>query len=65
LPGNPEFVNDPKEKLEELIWHHSGKTRRYINAVHNAVIAKNVSINQLKKCPAFQEFRRFIETQLN
>jgi hypothetical protein len=58
-------VNDPKKKLEELIWHHSGKTRRYINAVHNQKIAKHVAISQLKKCPAFLEFRRFIEAELN
>ena len=58
-------MNDPKEKLEELIWRHSGKTRRYIDAVHNQKIAKQVKISELKKCPAFLEFRRFIEAELN
>lgn len=65
LPGSPEAVNDPKEKLEELIWRNSGKTRRYINAVHNQKIARHVKISELKKCPAFREFCHFVQAELN
>lgn len=48
LPGNPEYVVSPKEKLELLIWRVSGKTKRYINTVHNAAIAKQVAVSSLR-----------------
>ena len=37
----------------------------YINAVHNQKIARHAAISQLRKCPSFLEFRRFIEVELN
>ena len=65
LRGNPEFIVSPKEKLELLVWRHSGKTRRYINTVHNAAIAKQVNITSLRRCSAFHEFERFLKTDLS
>jgi len=65
LPGNPEYLVSPKEKLESLIWRVSGKTKRYINTVHNAAIAKQATVSSLRKCPAFHEFERFVKTELN
>jgi hypothetical protein len=65
LPGNPESIISPKEKLESLVWRNSGKTRRYINTVHNAVIAKYIDVSSLRKCSAFHEFERFVKTDLS
>jgi len=65
LPGNPESIVNPKEKLESLVWRLSGKRRRYINTVHNAAIAKALNISLLRKCSAFDEFERFINSDLS
>jgi hypothetical protein len=65
LPGNPESIVSPKEKLESLVWRHSGKTRRYINTVHNVAIAKQMTVSSLRKCSAFHEFERFFKTDLS
>ena len=64
LPANPEFVMSPKEKLESLVWVHSGKTRRYINTVHNSAIARHAKIPSLRRCSAFREFERFVRTEI-
>ena len=64
LPGNPELVTSPKERLESLIWIQSRKTRRYIHTVHNVTIAKQVTVSSLRKCSAFRHFERFVRTEL-
>lgn len=64
LPGNPESIISPKEKLELLIWIHSGKTKRYINTVHNPTIAKHISVSSLRKCAAFREFEKFVVAEV-
>jgi hypothetical protein len=64
VPANPESVASPKEKLQALIWRDSGKTKRYINTVHNEVIAKHSSIPSLRKCLAFRLFERFVVESL-
>lgn len=58
-PANPENVDDPKEFLRDLIWRTSGKTRRYINTVHNRKIAEHISLAALSKCEAFVPLRDF------
>jgi hypothetical protein len=65
LPGNPESIVSPKEKLASLVWRHSGKTRRYINTVHNAAIGKQTTVSSLRKCSAFHEYERFFKTDLS
>ena len=64
LPNNPESIVSPKEKLESLVWRHSGKTRRYINTVHNVAIAKHSNIASLRKCAAFHPFENFIRVEV-
>jgi hypothetical protein len=58
-PNNPEAVNDPKEVLRDIVWHSSGKTKRYVNAIHNERIAGHVSLNALRKCAAFRPLEDF------
>jgi hypothetical protein len=65
LSGNPEKIISPKEKLESLVWRLFGKKKRYLNTVHNAVIAKHASIQSLRKCSAFHAFECFIRKELN
>jgi hypothetical protein len=64
LSGNPEYIVSPKEKLESLVWRLSGKSKRYINTVHNAVIAKHVTVSNLRRCAAFHEFERFVRQEV-
>ena len=65
LPNNPESVVSPKEKLESLVHIHSGKTRRYINTVHNVAIAKNIPATSMRKCAAFRQFEDFVLTAVD
>jgi len=64
LPNNPESIKSPKEQLESLVWRHSDKTRRYINTVHNPVIAKHSNIASLRKCAAFHAFENFVSLEV-
>jgi hypothetical protein len=65
MSGNPEYIISPKEKLELLVWRLSGKTKRYMNTVHNAVIAKHIAVSNLRRCAAFHEFERFVRNEVN
>lgn len=58
-PSNPEGINDPKEFLRDLIWRKSGKTKRYINTIHNQRIAEHVSVAAVRKCKAFRLLEEF------
>lgn len=64
LPNNPESIASPKEKLESLVWVHSGKTRRYLHTVHNVAIAKNMPASCMRKCAAFRQFENFVLTSV-
>jgi hypothetical protein len=64
VPGQPEQVLRPKEKLRDLVWHCSERRTRYINSVHNRRIADALPIHSLAKCSAFTAFRRFVEGEL-
>lgn len=60
-PANPERIHDPKEYLRELVWKASGKTKDYINTVHNKRIAERLTLNSLRKCSAFLRLQAFWE----
>jgi hypothetical protein len=61
-PSNPEEVLDPKKKLGEIVWA-SGK-KQYVNTIHNAKIAKEMSIPELNKCKSFLPFPKFVMENL-
>lgn len=54
IPPKTENISDPKGKLTEIVWFGSGKSRRYINAIHNTKIAERVSVAALRKCASFR-----------
>jgi hypothetical protein len=58
-PGNPETVRSPKEKLSEIVWHGSGKQKRYLNTIDNIKIAKHIQISALKRCTSFMSLHDF------
>jgi hypothetical protein len=58
-PGNPESIPSPKEKLAEIVWKTSQKTKRYVNTIHNHRIANQLSILTLRKCKAFLPLEEF------
>jgi hypothetical protein len=58
-PANPERIREPKEYLRDLVWKASGKTKEYINTVHNKRIAERVALSSLRKCSAFLPLQAF------
>lgn len=63
ISGSPELVSSPKEKLNELIYSCSGKSKRYLNTKHNSILAENVSLVKMKKkCKSFEAFYNFIDS---
>jgi hypothetical protein len=60
-PANPERIRAPKEYLRDLVWKASGKTKEYINTVHNKGIAERLALTSLRKCSAFLPLQAFWE----
>jgi hypothetical protein len=61
--GNPETIQSPKEKLEELIYSCSGKNVIYLNTKHNKLLAENLSIELMnEKCQSFHKLHTFIKS---
>ena len=60
VPGNPESLNDPKKHLSELIWRRYHKD--YLNTLHNALIAKHITVSRLRPCPSFARHYVFVAT---
>jgi hypothetical protein len=57
-----ESIESPKEHLRDLVWK-LGK-RRYLNTVHNKKIAQETSLENLKRCPSFNDFADYIEKHI-
>lgn len=62
--ANPEAILRPKEKLRDLIFLKSKSKIRYINSIHNKKIAKECSINKLKRCNSFIPLSSFLMQHL-
>jgi hypothetical protein len=58
-PANPERICSPKEYLRDLVSKASGRTREYINTIHNKRIAERVTLTSLRKCSAFLRLQTF------
>ncbi len=57
---NPQSVVDPKSKLEELVYVHSGKKRRYISTIHNGPLSAALNLEKVRNCTSFKPFEDFI-----
>jgi hypothetical protein len=57
-----ENISSPKEHLRDMVWA-TGK-KRYLNTVHNKKIAKETSLENLKRCPSFIQFHEFIQDRV-
>jgi hypothetical protein len=62
--ANPESIVDPKKRLEEIIYLRSGKTKRYINTIHNRKIAAEISLTKLRRCKSFSPLEKFLHENL-
>jgi hypothetical protein len=61
IPGNPESIPSPKEKLGELIYSCSDKNVIYLNTKHNKILGEKLSIELMKeKCISFKLLHDFI-----
>lgn len=60
IPADTESIQNPKEFLRDIVTRNS-KTR-YVNTVHNKVLASAVSVNVvMKKCPSFRPYPEFLK----
>jgi hypothetical protein len=59
VPASPERIVRPKETLRDLVWK-AGK-KRYVNTIHNAMIAKVLRLSARSKCPSFNRYPAFIQ----
>ncbi len=63
IPGRPELVDQPKEKLKQLVWHNCKK--HYINTIHNKRIAAALEISKINVCKSFQPYPEFITAYIS
>ncbi len=56
---NTESIDKPKEFLEDFVRMRIKK--RYINVVHNPMIAQNIDIKKVLKCPSFVPLYEYIK----
>ena len=62
---HPETIESPKEHLGTLVKQYSkGGLKQYVNTVHNAQIAQNMSIAKLSKCKSFTAFSAFAKVAI-
>lgn len=62
IPKSTELIHSPKEYLGKVVYKASRQEKIYDNTKHNVLIAKNISIETVKKtCPSFSPFFNFIE----
>lgn len=57
---SPESIQDPKRKLEEIIWRNSRKSKHYLNTADNRKIALECDPENLKRCDSFVPFHAFV-----
>ena len=58
VPTNPESVNNPKEKLRDVVW--VGAKKRYINTIHNEKIASALDLRKITTLRSFRPFPGFL-----
>ncbi len=64
-PGaHPEWLEDPKHELEEIVFIKSQKQKRYINTAHNKRIALELDLDRVRKCPSFHLLEEFITANI-
>lgn len=61
----PESISSPKERLGWYVHTHTGKRKRYINAVHNAKIAKYLDIRRVRRCSSFIPLHDFYSSNIH
>jgi hypothetical protein len=63
--ANPQFINDPKRRLSEIIYMKSGKTKRYLNTVHNKKIAAEIDLVNIRRCTSYIPLEKFVASYIN
>lgn len=62
--SNPEAIENPKERLRDLIRERSRGSKIYLNTVDNVRIARSAHVANLRRCASFLPFERFIRRHL-
>ena len=62
VPGRPETLMHPKEKLRDIVWRMTKK--HYINTIHNKRIAADIRIHKINTCRSFKSYPKFIATHM-
>lgn len=61
---NPEEIRRPKERLRDLVYLKSNKSKVYVNTIHNRRIAANASLKELGRCSSFVPLNDFLSHAL-
>jgi len=62
--ANPEAIQNPKERLRDIVRERSNGRITYLNTVHNEKIARQAQTANLRRCASFAPFEWFIRTHL-
>ncbi len=63
---HPENVASPKEYLRDTVYKVSGKTKSYVNNVHNKLIAEQINTETIASlCPSFAPFMELFTKTVN
>jgi hypothetical protein len=57
-----ENIASPKEHLRDLVWR-TGK-KRYLNTIHNKMLAKEISLINLRRCSSYSLFDEFVSARV-
>lgn len=64
--ANPEALKKPKEHLRDLIYLRSGKSKNYLNTIHNKKIASEINLDLiLARCSSYASLHNFIKSIFN
>lgn len=65
IQRNPEFIDSPREFLEDLVLKTSQGEKIYIHTKHNGVLSNHTSLDLMKqKCSSFLPFFEFISSNI-
>lgn len=62
--ANPQSIFRPKERLEEIVYSLSGKTKRYVSTVHNKKVAAELDLKRLRRCDSFIPLEEFLRANI-
>ena len=61
IEGVPETIKSPKEKIEDLVWRYSNKSKIYLNTEHNEKLSANLCLESVNaRCKSFRNLNDYL-----